>query len=66
MLTQKDKDLLIKAIEMVNPKELELDDGLDEGQIKWFRFGSYNGLEIAKSIIRRMPVKKYVKKDKVS
>lgn len=65
MLSQKDKELLIKAFESVDPKELEVDD-LDEDKMKWFRFGSHNGLQIAISIVRRMPVKKYLKKEKVS
>lgn len=56
MLNQKDKDLLITALGSINPKELEL-DGLDEDKTKWFRFGSHNGLQIAISVIRRIPVK---------
>jgi len=57
MITKKDKDNIIKAFETVDVKEMNIDH-VEERIVKWFRFGSYNGLMIAKEIIRQLPEKK--------
>lgn len=65
MLTQKDKDNIIKALQTVDVKKMNLDHA-DERLVKWFRFGSYNGLLIAQEIIKQLPTgKKKVTKIKV-
>lgn len=60
MITKKDKDNIIKALQTVDVKEMHLDHP-NERLVKWFRFGSYNGLMVAQEIIRQLPEKK--KKD---
>lgn len=54
MLTKKDKENIIKAFDMVDVKQMNIDHP-DERLVKWFRFGSYNGMTIAKEIIRQLP-----------
>lgn len=54
MITKKDKDLIIKAFKMVDVKKLDIE--IDNPRlVKWFRFGSYNGLMIASEIIKNLP-----------
>lgn len=60
MITKKDKENIIKALQTVDVKEMHLDHP-NERLVKWFRFGSYNGLMVAQEIIRQLPEKK--KKD---
>lgn len=61
MLTKKDKDLILKAFKNVDPKKLELDH-LDLKVVKWFRFGSFIGIDIASQIIRDLPEEKTARK----
>lgn len=66
MITKSDKDLILKAFKMVDVKKLELEHN-DIRLVKWFRFGSYNGLMIASEIIKGLPEKSsVVKKIKVT
>lgn len=65
MLTQKDKDNIVKALQSVDVKKMNLDHP-NERLVKWFRFGSYNGLLIAQEIVKALPTgKKKVTKIKV-
>lgn len=65
MLTKKDKDDILKLFKMVDVKDMTIDyDNPDS--VKWFRFGSYNGMQIASEIIKQMPERKQRKKPTVS
>lgn len=57
MLTKTDKQTILKAFKMVDVKKLEVEHA-DVRLVKWFRFGSYNGMMIASEIIKSMPEKK--------
>jgi hypothetical protein len=50
-LTRKQKKELIDLLKTVDVKKLEV-DVKDKNIVKWFRFGSYNGLQIAIEIIK--------------
>ena len=50
-LTKKQKEEIIEIIGRVDPKKLDIDLE-DESKVKWFRFGSHNGLQIAVEIIK--------------
>lgn len=54
MLTQKEKKMIIDAFKMVDVKELNIDHP-DKRMVKWFRFGSYNGMQIASEIVKNLP-----------
>lgn len=54
MLTKEDKKILVNALKMVDVKQMEIDHA-NPSIVKWFRFGSYNGLKIAVDIINEMP-----------
>lgn len=56
MLTKAQKKLILEAFAMIDVKKLEIDLP-DERSVKWFRFGSYNGLQMATEIIRQLPEK---------
>jgi hypothetical protein len=57
MLTKADKDRILRAFKMVDVKKLDVDH-TDPRLVKWFRFGSYNGMMIASEIVKAMPEKK--------
>lgn len=57
MLTQKDKEIIIKALQTVDVKQMSIDNP-DPMKTKWFRFGSYNGLLLAQEIIKALPTGK--------
>ena len=57
MLTQKDKYAILEALKKVDVKEMEIDH-VNPAMVKWFRFGSHTGLQIAADIINRMPESK--------
>lgn len=57
MLTARDKKLILEAFKLVDVKDLEIDHP-DPKLVKWFRFGSYNGMQIATEIIKSLPEKK--------
>lgn len=63
MITAKDKANLIAALDTIDVKQMEIDHA-DPQIKKWFRFGSYSGLTIAKEVIRQIPEKKPTKKKK--
>jgi hypothetical protein len=65
MLAKKDKQLILEAFSNIDVKQLILDHP-DTDAVKWFRFGSYIGIDIATKIINELPEKKStVKKIKV-
>lgn len=64
MLTKKDKEVILEALKNVDVKKLELDHP-DEMAVKWFRFGSFTGIDIAIQIINQLPEKKTPKKIKI-
>lgn len=57
MITQKDKDEIIKAFRLVDVKKMDIDHP-EKRLIKWFRFGSYNGIMVATEIINNWPTDK--------
>lgn len=50
-LTKNQKKELVEILGSIDVKQLEIDIP-DESSVKWFRFGSYNGLQIATEIIK--------------
>lgn len=54
MITKADKALLIKLFKSVDVEQLDIDN---PESVKWFRFGSYNGLQIACEIVNNLPEK---------
>jgi len=60
-LTKTQKKELIDLFKMVDVKKLDIDVD-DENKQKWFRFGSYNGLQIAAEIIKAIQEKPSAKK----
>lgn len=50
-LTKQQKKEIIKLFETVDVKKLEVDVE-DDTKVKWFRFGSFNGMQIASEIIK--------------
>lgn len=65
MLTKADKTAVLKALKMVDVKKLELDHP-NPNMVKWFRFGSFTGIDIASQIIMSMPEESTRKKIKVT
>ena len=61
MITKKDKEAILEAFKMVDVKKMDIDHP-DEKLVKWFRFGSYNGMAIASEIIKQLPEGRKVKK----
>ncbi len=65
MITEKDKENIVKALQTIDVKKMELDHA-DPRLVKWFRFGSHNGILIAQEVIKQLPTgKKKVTKIKV-
>lgn len=60
-LSRKDKESILNALSKVDVKQMEIEH-VDPRIVKWFRFGSYNGIQIAAMIIKAMPEKKPRKK----
>lgn len=54
MLTKAQKKIILSAFKIIDVKKLEIDYPNDMA-IKWFRFGSYNGLQMAAEIIKQLP-----------
>lgn len=65
MLTKKDKETILKAFREVDVKKLELNHP-DQKLVKWFRFGSFTGIDIAKQIILSMPEEKPAKVKRIN
>ena len=61
MLTKEDKEFILNMFKNVDVKKLQLDHP-DQKLVKWFRFGSFTGLDIATEIIKSLPEKKTTKK----
>jgi len=55
-LTKKQKQELVEMLKLVDVKKLEIDVA-DERSVKWFRFGSHNGLQIAIEIVKAIKEK---------
>ena len=65
MITKKEKDAILKAFKMVDVKKLDIDHP-EKRLVKWYRFGSFSGIQIAAEVIKNWPEeKKPVKKIKV-
>jgi len=54
LLTKEQKKELLGLFKKVDVKKLDIDVD-DESKQKWFRFGSYNGMQIASEIIKMIP-----------
>ncbi len=52
-----DKELVLKILNEIDVKKLYIDHENQE-IVKWFRFGSHNGLQIAKEIINSIEEEK--------
>lgn len=64
MITEKDKLTIIEAFNNVDVKKLQLDHP-DQSKVKWFRFGSHVGIDIAKEIVKQLPTGKKKKVIKI-
>lgn len=64
MITAKDKENILAALRVVDVKKMNIDHA-DPRLVKWFRFGSYNGLLIAQEIIKQLPEGKKPKVTKI-
>jgi len=64
MITKKDKENIVKALQTVDVKKMTLENP-DERLVKWFRFGSYNGLLLAQEIVKALPEGKKKKVTKI-
>jgi hypothetical protein len=54
MITKEDKELILNIFKQVDVKKMEIEH--EEPRIvKWFRFGSYNGMQVASEIIKNLP-----------
>lgn len=53
-LTKAQKKEVIDLLKQVDVKKLDIDLD-DKTKVKWFKFGSYNGMRIATEIIKAMP-----------
>ena len=60
-LSRKDKETILTAFKMVDVKQMEIENN-DPRLVKWFRFGSYNGMQVASEIIKNLPERKTTKK----
>jgi hypothetical protein len=61
MITKEDKELILMLFKQVDVKKMDIDHP-DENLVKWFRFGSYNGMQVACEIIKNIPEEKSIKK----
>lgn len=59
-LTKKQTNEILELFKMVDVRDMEI-DGVDEEKEKWFRFGSYNGLQVAIEIVKALEEKKVTK-----
>lgn len=65
MITKEDKKLILKMFKQVDVKKMDIDHPNDQ-LVKWFRFGSYNGMQVACEIVKAIPEKKSVNKNNES
>lgn len=54
LITKRDKEKILEAFKMVDVKEMKIDHA-DPKIVKWFRFGSFSGMQIASEIIKKLP-----------
>lgn len=54
MLTKTDKSNILKRFKQIDVKKITIDHGDDYAK-KWFKFGSFVGLDMAAEIIKAMP-----------
>lgn len=64
MITKEDKEMILTIFKQVDVKKLDIDHK-EPRIVKWFRFGSYNGMSIASEIIKNLPEHNPDKKTKV-
>jgi hypothetical protein len=65
LITKKDKENILEAFKMVDVKKMDIDH-TDQKLVKWFRFGSYNGMMIASEIIKKLPEGRKKKTTKIN
>lgn len=66
MLTRQDKKELIEILNQIDVKKMDLSHA-EANNVKWFRFGTYNALNIVTDIISQLPEQKPTKnKEQVS
>lgn len=56
MISKKDEEAILNAFKMVDVKKMEIEHN-DKRLIKWFRFGSYNGMLVATEIVKTLAEK---------
>lgn len=61
-MTSQDKKDLIVALKTIDVKRLEVDHP-NESYVKWFRFGSHIGIDMAIKVIQEMPEEDNAGKD---
>lgn len=54
MITKEDKELILTLFKQVDVKKMDIEHE-EERIVKWFRFGSYNGMQVACEIIKNLP-----------
>jgi hypothetical protein len=60
ILSKKQKEEILEAFKMVDVKKMDIETP-NPRLVKWFRFGSFNGMMVASEIIKNWPEKKPVK-----
>lgn len=54
MITKEDKELILTIFKQVDVKKMNIEHQ-DPKLVKWFRFGSFNGMQVASEIIKNLP-----------
>lgn len=54
MITKEDKEMILAIFKQVDVKQMNIEHQ-DPKLVKWFRFGSFNGMRVASEIIKNLP-----------
>lgn len=54
MITKEDKEMILTIFKQVDVKKMNIEHQ-DPKLVKWFRFGSFNGMQVASEIIKNLP-----------
>lgn len=54
MITKEDKEMILAIFKQVDVKQMNIEHQ-DPKLVKWFRFGSFNGMQVASEIIKNLP-----------
>lgn len=65
MITKEDKELILTIFKQVDVKKMNIEHQ-DPKLVKWFRFGSFNGMQVASEIIKNLPEEKPPKAKKIN